>query len=140
MARRSPSEPPFLANGQRRAPTPGPQASGSECVAAVDLGALADPARIAAVPVEQLPALLAHLAAVQAAVAARLAARGAADNLPHAGPDRLLTVDEAAQRLGVTKDWLRRRGSLPFVVKLSEGTVRYSAARIARFIAQHQAR
>ena len=53
------------------------------------------------------------------------------------GEDRLLTVDEAAARLGVTKDWLRRRPTLPFVVKLSEGAVRYSSRRIEQFIAQN---
>ena len=92
---------------------------------------------------QQLPALLtelasaqSRLAAVEGAVAARLLATGAT----RAEPERLLTADEAAQRLGVTKDWLRRRSALPFVVKLSEGVVRYSATGIARYIAQHQAR
>ena len=54
-----------------------------------------------------------------------------------ADADRLLTIDEASVRLGVTRDWLRRRPRLPFVVKLSEGVVRYSASGIACFIVQH---
>jgi hypothetical protein len=53
-------------------------------------------------------------------------------------PDRLLTLDEAAERLAVTKDWLRRRGTLPFVVKLSDGVVRYSSRALDRFIAGHR--
>jgi hypothetical protein len=52
--------------------------------------------------------------------------------------DRLLSADEAAARLSVTKDWLRRRPHLPFVVKLSDGVVRYSSVGIDRFIAKHQ--
>jgi hypothetical protein len=103
---------------------------------------LADPSRVASVPLQQLPALLtevasaqSRLAAVEGALAARLLAAGA----PQAQPDRLLTIDEATERLRVTKDWLRRRSTLPFVVRLSDGVVRYSAAGIVRFIARHQA-
>jgi predicted DNA-binding transcriptional regulator AlpA len=102
---------------------------------------LADPSRVASVPVQQLPALLtemasaqSRLAAVEGAVAARLLDAGT----PRAEPDRLLTTDEAAARLGVTKDWLRRRRTLPFVVKLSEGVVRYSIAGIDAFLAAHR--
>jgi predicted DNA-binding transcriptional regulator AlpA len=121
-----------------------PRAADGESLAVGDLNALlADPSRIARAPVQQLPALLtevasvqSRLAAVEGAVAARLLAAGA----PQAQPDRLLTIDEAAEQLGVTKDWLRRRSTLPFVVKLSDGVVRFSAAGIARFIAQHQGR
>src|SRR5262249_5700671 len=98
---------------------------------------LTDPSWIAHVPVHQLPALLTkvasvhtRLAAVEDAVAARLLAAPAQE----AEPDRLLTAAEAANRLKVTKDWLRRRGTLPFVVKLSKGVVRYSARGIAAFI------
>ena len=63
-----------------------------------------------------------------------VAPRAAAD------ADRLLTIDAAAGLLGVTRDWLRRRGHLPFVVKVSAGCVRYSAAGIRVFIAAHQGR
>jgi hypothetical protein len=98
--------------------------------------ALADPAQVADLPAEALPALLAQLVAVQTAMAARLAlVVPAASNGDH---DRLLTIEEASERLAVTKDWLRRRPKLPFIVKLSEGVVRYSARGIAAFIARHQ--
>jgi hypothetical protein len=118
----------------------GPHVAGSESRAANTLAALlADPSRVAHVPVHQLPALLtelasaqSRLAAVEGAVAARLLAAGA----PQAEPDRLLTADQAAERLAVIKDWLRRRNTLPFVVKVSDGVVRYSTAGIARFIAE----
>jgi hypothetical protein len=97
---------------------------------------LSDPAQVADVSVEALPALLAQLAAVQTAMAARLAvAVAAASNGTH---DRLLSIEEASERLGVTKDWLRRKHKLPFIVKLSAGVVRYSAHGIAAFIVKQQ--
>lgn len=54
---------------------------------------------------------------------------------PNGGEDRLLPIEEAAAHLGVTRDWLRRRPDLPFVVKLSEGVVRYSSRGIGQYIA-----
>jgi len=68
---------------------------------------------------------------------AALASNGAGPRPAPAEADHLLTIAEASARLGVTRDWLRRRPRLPFVVKLSDGVVRYSAAGIARFIAHH---
>lgn len=51
-------------------------------------------------------------------------------------PEELLTAEEAAERLGVTPDWLYRRAkSLPFVRKLSRKVTRYSAAGIAAYLA-----
>src|SRR5262245_46312209 len=104
---------------------------------------LADPARAAEVPVDAIPALLAQLAAEQArlsaletALAARLAA-AAGTNGPD--PDRLLTIEEAAAKLGTTRDWLRRHPHLPFVVRVSPGQIRYSAKGIERFIATRMA-
>src|SRR5437762_5914220 len=104
---------------------------------------LADPARAAEVPTDAIPALLAQLAAEQArlsalesALAARLAEAAGTDG-PHA--DQLLTVEEAAAKLGTTRDWLRRHPHLPFVVRLSPGQVRYSAKGIERFIATRMA-
>ena len=97
---------------------------------------LADPARAAEVPTDAIPALLAQLAAEQArlsalesALAARLAATVGTNGPP---ADQLLTVEEAAAKLGSTRDWLRRHPNLPFVVRLSPGQVRYSAKGIDR--------
>jgi len=92
-------------------------------------------ADLAAVPVADVPALLTHLAALQSALAARLVTVPTA---PVAPPDTLLDVKAAAALLAVTPDWLRRRhATLPFVVKLTSGAVRYSKDGIAAFIAQH---
>ena len=99
-----------------------------------DLAALlADPARVADLPPEHVPEVLASLEALRARLWARLTHSPA----PPAEPDRLLTVDEAAARLGVTRDWLRRRPALPFVVKLSDGVVRYSTRGLERFLRAH---
>jgi hypothetical protein len=96
---------------------------------------LPDADAVAALPRDQLLAVLLRLAALQTAVGARLAAGDRHRQHDGDGRDHLLGIEDAAKRLAVTPDWLRRRGHLPFVVKLSDGVVRYSAAGITRFIA-----
>ena len=97
----------------------------------LDIAALlADPA---SVPFDHIPAAIGELEKVKATLWARLTAPVPSPN--GAGEDRLLTVDQAAERLGVTRDWLRRRPDMPFVVKLSEGVVRYSSRGIDYYIA-----
>jgi hypothetical protein len=88
------------------------------------------------VPVYELPGLIAELAALQARAAMRLRS----DPQPAVEDEPLLTIDEVAARLAVSKDWLRRRPELPFVVKLSEGVVRYSSRRLAAYIERQSAR
>jgi excisionase family DNA binding protein len=99
----------------------------------IDLADLVtDPLRIASVDPNHLPALLAQLSAVQASVAARLVstARDAAGDAQEA----LLTIEQAADRLGVSRDWLYRRTKrLPFVVRVGRH-VRFSANGIDRYI------
>ena len=87
-------------------------------------------------PVEALPALLLGLAAVQTRAAARLRLHSR-NPTPARTPDRLLRAQEAADRLSVTPQWLRRRATLPFVVRLSDGVVRYSERGLERFIRVH---
>ena len=83
---------------------------------------LPTPEDVAAYPVEDLPGLLAELAASVAAVAARLAVVEA----PHR-PDRLMDIKETARRMETTVDWLDRNGKdLPFFVRVSDGQVRWS--------------
>jgi excisionase family DNA binding protein len=49
--------------------------------------------------------------------------------------DRLLTIDEAAARLGVTKDWIyHHRKDLPFAVKLGRKVLRFSAQKLERYL------
>jgi predicted DNA-binding transcriptional regulator AlpA len=50
--------------------------------------------------------------------------------------DRLLDADEAAQKLGVDRQWLYRRSKcLPFVVRL-DGQLRFSLCGIESYIAK----
>jgi hypothetical protein len=111
---------------------------------ALALAALLDePTRATEVPAEHVPALLRQVSAAQHLLAVeqhRLAVveGNLADRLTTLGaaPDRLLTAEDAAALLAVSVDWLRRRADLPFVVRPSEGLVRYSARGIAEYIAR----
>lgn len=98
-----------------------------------DLTALVEnPDRVIAIPHGRIPALLSQLTALQGAMAARLVA---ADQGPaEPAEDVLLTVDQAATRLGVSKDWLFRRSrTLPFVVRLGRH-LRFSSRGIERYL------
>jgi excisionase family DNA binding protein len=93
---------------------------------------------VASLPPAQIRALLSQLTALQGVMAARLIAARCDENAD--GMDVLLSVDEAAQRLGVSTDWLFRRSrTLPFVVRLgrhlkfsTRGIDRYLRNRIGR--------
>ena len=91
-----------------------------------------DPALVATVPASRIPALLCQLSALQGAMAARLIA--ADRDEPLSAEDTLLTVDQAAERLGVSTDWLFRRSrTLPFVVRLGRH-LRFSNRGIDRYL------
>jgi hypothetical protein len=94
------------------------------------------PEAIDGLPMETLPGLIAQLAALQARAAMRLRT----ETVPARDDDQLLTIDQVAERLAVTEDWLRRRPELPFIVKLSDGTVRYSSRRLATYITRQSGR
>jgi hypothetical protein len=69
-----------------------------------------DPAQVAQLPPEELPALLAGLAALQAAVAARLVALPRPEPVREPEPrDRWLTVPQAAALLGKSPRYIYRR-------------------------------
>jgi excisionase family DNA binding protein len=92
-----------------------------------------DPSRVAELQPDQLSALLAQVSAVQACMAARLVAT-TQDQSNSDRDESLLTVEQAASRLGVSEDWLyRRTGKLPFVVRMGR-QVRFSASGIDRYI------
>lgn len=86
-----------------------------------------------AVDPAEVPALLGELERVRATLWARMTAPASLAN--GKGEDRLLTVDQAGERLGVTRDWLRHRTDMPFIVRLSAGVVRYSSRGIDQYIA-----
>jgi predicted DNA-binding transcriptional regulator AlpA len=58
--------------------------------------------------------------------------------------DPLLTAEEVAERLNVSKDWVwdhssRRYPLLP-VIRLSDGVLRYRASQIEEFISEQEQR
>ena len=107
------------------------------------LDELADnPDRAGALPAELATALLARCAVVQSALVGRLLAApgGAASAADGSGEDRLLDVEEAAQRLGTSTDYLyRHSGKFPFTVRIGS-RLRFSARGIERFIRTRQGR
>ena len=53
--------------------------------------------------------------------------------------DRLLNIEEAAERLKTSKDWLYRHWrKLPFTVQLSPKQLRFSAKGIERYLEEKQ--
>ncbi len=92
----------------------------------------AQPSRVEELGPDQARAMLAQLVTLQAPLLARaLVAGGGRD------PDELLTVDVAAQRLGLSEAWLYRHARiLPFTVHVGR-QVRFSARRLEAYIAQH---
>ncbi len=64
-----------------------------------------------------------------------------ADQQEAAEVDRLLDIEQATEKLSVTKDWLYRHAAkLPFTVRLSPGKVRFSLRGIEKYIRQRQGR
>lgn len=113
-------------------------------MSALHLGSLdqlaADPRAAATVSRETALALLSHVALIQAALVARLLAAQAenagADTPSPDPPERLLTPEEAAARLGVTRRYLYRHAkALPFARRLSRKTLRFDARGLAKWLA-----
>jgi hypothetical protein len=100
---------------------------------------LEDHNRLAALPPEQIPSILAKLAAIQSVLAARLLAVPTvptiADSESRSGPtDQLLTAEDAAQILRVTPRWLYRHANrLPFARRLSRKCLRFSEVGLRRW-------
>jgi excisionase family DNA binding protein len=84
----------------------------------------------------ELPALAGELARGLAEVLARTAAPvvPVASVSPRSDTDALLTVNEAARRLGVDRSWLYRHWKqLPGARKLGHRTLRFSAQSLAKW-------
>jgi excisionase family DNA binding protein len=100
---------------------------------------ISDPERLEDVPSDALPELLGELETLKARLWTRLQAVGGLQGVPAAqrsgnGADRLLTVQEVAERLSVTERWVyRKAGSLPFTRKLGTGTLRFSERGLERW-------
>jgi hypothetical protein len=98
----------------------------------------------ASLPPHLIPALVAKLAseqvalsAVQGLLTARLLNAGGASAREDVA-DRLLTAEEVAATLEVTKRWVQRRARrLPFARRISDHAIRYSEAGLKRWLALH---
>lgn len=102
---------------------------------------LEDRQRAEEVSLEAIPPLLCQLSALQSTLAARLARPPSNGQGEPPGEDQLLTVEEAARKLGVSKDWLYRHSrKLPFSVRLGHRQLRFTARGIERYIRQRQGR
>jgi predicted DNA-binding transcriptional regulator AlpA len=114
-------------------------------VAGADLIALVrDPSRVQDVDPNTIPGLLAELRRLEVALLVRAVAEAkvpAQGMVPFDEGDRLLTVREASRLLGLSPDYLYRHArQLPFAVRPSPGTLRFSAKGVQRFIAQQKVR
>ena len=104
-----------------------------------------DPSKATILSTEERSSLLVRCAAVLIALSAPMLVPMGAQAVPtesREGPerDRLLWVQEAARRLGVTPAWLyRRHRSLPFARKLSHKVLRVSEAALNRWLATRKA-
>ena len=85
---------------------------------------------------DELPHLIGEAEALRAMLWAKLQAPAAPmpPERPEAALDRLLTAEEAAERLGVSKRWVYTHAdSLPFTRRLSGGTLRFSERGLQRW-------
>jgi excisionase family DNA binding protein len=98
-----------------------------------------DPARTRDLPPEVARDLLARLAPLLTLLLAQ-AFQGANGAPEGSAEDRLLTVAEAARKLGMSKDWCYRQAKrLPFAVRIGR-QLRFSERGVERYIRQRQGR
>ena len=102
-----------------------------------------DDDRLAALPPEQIPSILARVAAIQSVLTARLLAIPpvpVASESKSETTDQLLTAEDAAAILRVTPRWLYRHANrLPFTRRLSRKCLRFSEAGLRRWQASKRA-
>lgn len=97
-----------------------------------------DPKKVHEVTQEEIPLLLAALSALQGILAARLLAVG--PTFPSEKEDCLLGIDEAADRLNLSKDYLYRHSKkFPFTVRIGN-SLRFSSNGIDKYIHQRKGR
>ena len=88
-------------------------------------------------PIKDLPAFLGMLATVQAR--AQLKMLHSKKSEPSPQEDRLLTVVEASDKLGMTKDYLYRHArTFPFSVRVGSKQLRFSLNGIERYIKERR--
>lgn len=107
---------------------------------------VANPSRACEIPVDRIPALVAELAseqsalsALQGALTARLLVSQANAVTKPETADRLLSAEEVASTLGVTKRWVQRRARrLPFARRISDHAIRYSESGLRRWMSNRK--
>jgi predicted DNA-binding transcriptional regulator AlpA len=103
---------------------------------------VANPSSVSEIPLDKIPALVAELASEQSALSAlqgalttRLLVSQASAEVRAESTDRLLTAEEVASTLGVTKRWVQRRARrLPFARRISDHAIRYSECGLKRWM------
>ncbi|MBI4464509.1 MAG: helix-turn-helix domain-containing protein [Acidobacteria bacterium] len=100
-----------------------------------------DPGKVKDLPLEAVPNLRAELAKLDSLLLMRLAFPQSNDHTEHsAHGDRLLSVEEAARKLGKSKDHLyRHAGDYAFTVRDGR-SLRFSEQGIEKFIRQRMGR
>lgn len=99
---------------------------------------LAEPGKAGLVPPEAIPAMLADLERLKATLWARLTLPCGNGQMPEA--DRRLSVEDAAAKLSVSKDWLYRHAeTLPFTVRIGR-SLGFSHAGIEKYLKQRTGR
>lgn len=95
---------------------------------------VAHPERAGSLSAEVTSALLVQIVSLQTLLLGQLLRERTATTTSAKEEDRLLTVEEAAQKLGATTDWLyRQAATLPFTVRMSRH-VRFSERGVERWI------
>ena len=95
---------------------------------------VSDPSKVSLVPSEVIPALRGKLAELDTLLLGRLLQPGNGQVEQSADGDTLLTVKEAAAKLGTSADWVYRHSrTLPFLVRIGR-KVLFSEAGIERYI------
>jgi predicted DNA-binding transcriptional regulator AlpA len=97
----------------------------------------ADPTRISGLSADRIPELIGECEQLRARLLAQLvaSARPPVPNQGEAGPDRLLDVNQAAERLGVDPRWIySRANTLPFTRRLGTRKLRFSERGIQKYV------
>lgn len=87
------------------------------------------------IPSGKIPTLLGELERLRTCLWARMVTPSADGKSQTLAEDSLLTVQEAAERLGVSPDYLYRHArKFPFTVRLGPRQLRFSSGGIDRYI------
>ncbi len=106
-----------------------------------DLAAIAaDPGKVSLLPLEAIPGMRAELARLDSLLLMRLFQSGNGQGQAQENGDQLLTAEQAARKLGRSRDHMYRHADqYPFTVRNGRA-LRFSEAGIEKFIRQRMGR